>query len=117
MQISINGTKSDAIIFVKFDESQVPEMNMQMYNKSFILQIIVLNIQKLGEKLEVSAHLYQVNSGKTIHLDLAGFENYYIPQVFSMPKNDEVAIANFNRHQNKVEILKLILLLEPFLNY
>ena len=31
-----------------------------------------------------------------------------------MAKNDEVAISYLNRHQNKVEILKLILFLELF---
>ena len=99
---------SDAIIFVKFDESQVPEMNMQMYNKSLYPTDYRFKYPKAGEKnSEVSAHLYQVNSGKTIHLDLAGFENYYIRQVFSTAKNDEVAIATSNRHQNKVEILKI----------
>ena len=52
---------------------KVPEMNMQMYNKSLYPTDYRFKYPKAGEKnSEVSAHLYQVNSGKTIHLDLAG---------------------------------------------
>ena len=42
---------------------------------------------KAGEvNSTVSAHLYQLNSGKTLDLNLGSFENYYIPQVLVFKK-------------------------------
>lgn len=99
---------SDAIIFVKSDESKVPEINIPIYGKNLYPQLMTYKYPKAGEENStVSAHLYQINSGKTLNLNLSNFENYYIPQVFSTAKNDEVALATSNRHQNKVDILKV----------
>ncbi len=99
---------SDALIFVKLDESKVPEINIPIYGKNLYPQLMTYKYPKAGEENStVSAHLYQINSGKTLNLNLQNFENYYIPQVFSTAKNDEVALATSNRHQNKVDILKV----------
>lgn len=99
---------SDAIIFVKSDETKVPEINIPIYGKNLYPKLMTYKYPKAGEENSaVSAHLYQINSGKTLNLNLSSFENYYIPQVFAKAKNDEVALATSNRHQNKVDILKV----------
>lgn len=99
---------SDALIFVKLDETKVPEINIPIYGKNLYPQLMTYKYPKAGEENStVSAHLYQINSGKTLNLNLQNFENYYIPQVFSTAKNDEVVLATSNRHQNKVDILKI----------
>ncbi len=99
---------SDAIVFVKFDESEVPEMNMQMYNKSLYPTDYRFKYPKAGEKNSVvSAHLYQLKSSKIVNLHLQNFENYYIPQVFQTNASDEIVLATSNRHQNKVDVLKV----------
>jgi dipeptidyl-peptidase-4 len=99
---------SDALIFVKSDESKVPEINIPIYGKNLYPKLMTYKYPKAGEvNSTVSAHLYQLSSGKTLDLNLGSFENYYIPQVFSTSKNDEVALATSNRHQNKVDILKV----------
>lgn len=99
---------SDALIFVKSDESQVPEINIPIYGKNLYPKLMTYKYPKAGEvNSTVSAHLYQLASGKTLNLDLSAFENYYVPQVFSTAKNDEVALATSNRHQNKVDVLKV----------
>jgi dipeptidyl-peptidase-4 len=98
---------SDALIFVKSDESKVPEINIPIYGKNLYPKLMTYKYPKAGEvNSTVSAHLYQLNSAKTLDLNLGSFENYYIPQVYSTAKNDEVALATSNRHQNKVDILK-----------
>ena len=99
---------SDALIFVKSDESKVPEINIPIYGKNLYPKLMTYKYPKAGEvNSTVSAHLYQLSSGKTLDLNLGSFENYYIPQVYSTAKNDEVALATSNRHQNKVDILKV----------
>lgn len=99
---------SDALIFVKSDESRVPEINIPVYGKNLYPQLMTYKYPKAGEEnSKVSAHVYQLAFGKTLNLNLSGFENYYIPQVFSTAENDEVALATSNRHQNKVDVLKV----------
>jgi dipeptidyl-peptidase-4 len=99
---------SDAIIFVKSDETKVPEINIPIYGKNLYPKLMTYKYPKAGEENSaVSAHLYQLGSGKTLNLNLSSFENYYIPQVFATAKNDQVALATSNRHQNKVDILKV----------
>lgn len=99
---------SDALIFVKSDESKVPEINIPIYGKNLYPKLMTYKYPKAGEvNSTVSAHLYQLNSAKTLDLNLGSFENYYIPQVFSTSKSDEVALATSNRHQNKLDILKV----------
>ena len=99
---------SDALIFVKSDESKVPEINIPIYGKNLYPKLMTYKYPKAGEvNSTVSAHLYKLSSGKTLDLNLGSFENYYIPQVYSTAKNDEVALATSNRHQNKVDILKV----------
>lgn len=97
---------SDAIVFVKFNESKVPQINIPVYGKNLYPQLMTYKYPKAGEENPVvSAHLYQLKSGKTANLKLNNFENYYIPQVFTTNKSNEIVVATSNRHQNKVDIL------------
>ncbi|MBP7172874.1 MAG: S9 family peptidase [Cloacibacterium sp.] len=97
---------SDAIVFVKFNESKVPQINIPVYGKNLYPQLMTYKYPKAGEENSVvSAHLYQLKSGKTANLKLNNFENYYIPQVFTTNKSNEIVVATSNRHQNKVDIL------------
>ena len=99
---------SNAIVFVKFNESEVPEMNMQMFNKNLYPKDFKFKYPKAGEKnSKVSAHIYQLNLHKILNINLQNSENYYIPQVFPTAFPHEVALAVSNRHQNKVEIIKV----------
>lgn len=99
---------SEAIIFVRFDESNVREMNMQIYQKSLYPQDFRFKYPKAGEdNSKVSAHLFQLKTSKTQEINLDNFENYYIPKVFATANPNEVALAVSNRHQNKLEIIKI----------
>lgn len=99
---------SEALVFIKFDESQVREMNMQIFAKNLYPQDFRFKYPKAGEENSVvSAHVYQLNTQKTLNINLQNFENYYIPQVFQTANPYEIALAVSNRHQNKVEIIKI----------
>lgn len=98
----------DAIVFVKFDESAVPEIYIPIYGKSLYPTEMRYKYPKAGEtNSTVSAQLYQLSSGKTSKLNLENFENYYIPQIFQTNDSNEIVIATSNRHQNKVDLLKV----------
>lgn len=99
---------SSAIVFIKFDESQVREMNMQIFDKNLYPQDFRFKYPKAGEEnSKVSAVVYQLDTQKQTPINLSGYENYYISQVFQTNNPDEIAIATANRHQNKVEIIKI----------
>lgn len=98
----------DAIVFVRFDESKVPEIYIPIYGKSLYPTEMRYKYPKAGEtNSTVSAQLYQLNSGKTSQLNLGNFENYYIPQIFQTNGENEIVIATSNRHQNKVDLLNV----------
>ena len=99
---------SESLVFVKFDESQVKEMNMQVFNGNLYPQDFRFKYPKAGEEnSKVSVYAYDLKLNKSTQINLANFETYYIPQVFQTAQSNEIAIATSNRHQNKLEIIKI----------
>ena len=99
---------SESLVFVKFDESQVKEMNMQVFNGNLYPQDFRFKYPKAGEEnSKVSVYAYDLKLNKSAQINLANFETYYIPQVFQTSQPNEIAIATSNRHQNKLEIIKI----------
>lgn len=101
-------TNSDAIVFVKSDESDVPVMHIPVYGKNLYPQDWQYKYPKAGEKnSEVSAHLYRLDSGKTMNLNLNSFKNYYIPNIYQTAKADEIVLVTSERIQNASDVLKV----------
>ena len=99
---------SESLVFVKFDESQVKEMNMQVFNGNLYPQDFRFKYPKAGEEnSKVSVYAYDLKLNKSTQINLTNFETYYIPQVFQTALPNEIAIATSNRHQNKLEIIKI----------
>ena len=99
---------SESLVFVKFDESQVKEMNMQVFNGNLYPQDFRFKYPKAGEEnSKVSVYAYDLKLNKSTQINLANFETYYIPQVFQTAQPNEIVIATSNRHQNKLEIIKI----------
>lgn len=99
---------SDAIVFIKSDESRVAEMYIPIYGKSLYPTEMRFKYPKAGEKNSiVSAQLYRLDSRKIIPLDLSPFKNYYIPNVFQTAKPDEIVLITSERIQNASDILKV----------
>ena len=98
----------DAIVFVKFDESKVPEIYIPIYGKSLYPTEMRYKYPKAGEtNSTVTANLYQLNSAKTTALNLGSFENHYIPQLWQTNDANEIVIATSNRHHSKVDLIKV----------
>lgn len=99
---------SDALVFVKSDESTVSEMNMPMYQAQLYPQDFRFKYPKAGEPNSVvSAHLYQLNNGTLRQLDLSQFKHYYIPNVIQTAKADEIVLITSDRIQNASDVLKV----------
>ncbi|MBO2010410.1 S9 family peptidase [Hymenobacter negativus] len=96
---------SKQIAFYTFDESQVPEYDMQewggLYPKEYRFKY-----PKAGEKNSVvSVSSYDVASGKTVKLDVGPNPDQYIPRVMWTQVPNTVSIQRLNRLQNKLELL------------
>ena len=99
---------SDAIVFVKSDESQVPEIYIPIYGKNLYPTEMRYKYPKAGEKNSVvTAQLYRLDNGKTMQLNLGSFKNYYIPNVFQTAKADEIVLITSERIQNASDVLKV----------
>ena len=98
----------NAIVFVKSDESEVPEMYIPIYGKQLYPSEMRFKYPKAGEKnSKVSAHLYQLASQKTMQIQLNDFKNYYIPNVIRTAKGDEIILITSQRTQNSSDVLKV----------
>lgn len=99
---------SSAIVYVKSDESQVPEMQIPIYGKALYPSQMKFKYPKAGEKnSEVSAYVFQINSGKNLKINLANFKHYYIPNVIQTAKKEEIILITSGRTQNASDILKI----------
>lgn len=99
---------SDAIVFVKSDESDVPEMYIPVYANQLYPSEMRFKYPKAGEKNSVvSAHLYRLDTGKVGAIDLSSFKHYYIPNVIQTAKNDEIILITSERIQNASDVLKV----------
>ena len=99
---------SDAIVFIKSDETEVPEMYIPIYEKQLYPSEMRFKYPKAGEKNSVvSAQLYRLDNAKTIALNLSNFKNYYIPNVYHTAKADEIILVTSERLQNASDVLKV----------
>lgn len=96
---------SKKIAYYKFDESEVKEYNLQLWNDLYPTDYRY-KYPKAGEKnSEVSIHTYFLDSGKKITLNTGEEKDQYIPRMQWTRHNDVVSIQRLNRLQNKFELL------------
>jgi dipeptidyl-peptidase-4 len=65
---------SDAIVFVKSDETKFRKFIFRFMEKRFIQAKCVTNIQKQEKNSVVSAHIYQLSDGKKTTVNLDSFK-------------------------------------------
>ena len=93
------------IAFLRFDESNVKEFTMQMYNDDLYPENVVFKYPKVGEKNSVvSAHIYNLENGKLVKIDTGSETDIYLPRIRWTP-NGDLYVFRMNRHQNELELL------------
>lgn len=94
-----------AIAFVRFDETQVPEFFIPIYDNQLYPYEMRFKYPKAGEKnSEVSLHIYDLNSAKTSAVNLSSVQNYYIFKIKFTKEKNTLAVLTSNRHQNQVDV-------------
>jgi len=93
-----------SIAFLRFDESQVKEVDIPLYNNNLYPQHLVFKYPKAGEEnSKVSLYLYNLETQSGQEIPLNSVENYYIIKIKFAPKSGDLMVLTSNRLQNKVD--------------
>jgi dipeptidyl-peptidase-4 len=91
------------LAFLRFDESAVPEMSMEMYRGGTYPELVTFKYPKVGEKnAQVTAHCYNLAKASTQRMDIpdrAADLDDYLPRLAWTPAG-EICLRWMNRHQN-----------------
>ncbi len=97
---------SRKIAYIRFDERQVPEFSMDIYQKSLYPSQQVFKYPKAGEKnSEVSLHVYDLGSKLVKQVDLSKYNDFYIPRIQWTSDANILSAQILNRHQNNLDLL------------
>jgi dipeptidyl-peptidase-4 len=96
---------SKSIAFYRFDESNVREYQLTTYGDLYPEQE-KYKYPKAGEdNSKVSIFVWNVDSGKSLSVDIGQETDIYIPRVKWTEVSGVLAFYRMNRHQNKLELL------------
>ena len=97
---------SSKIVFLRFDESKVPVFSMDIYGEDLYQYQYKFRYPKAGESnSEVSIHLFDFNSNKTIQLLLKdNLSPYYIPRIKFTNNPYLLTVQTINRKQNHLQL-------------
>ncbi len=96
---------SRQLAYYTFDESQVPEYDMQLWGGLYPTEYRY-KYPKAGEKNSVvSVSTYDVASARTVRMDVGPEPDQYIPRVQWTTAPGVLSIERLNRLQNKLELL------------
>ncbi len=96
---------SKKIAFMKFDESNVREFQMEEF-EGLYPDWYSFKYPKAGEDNSiVGIYVYDLVSGKTVKMDTGEETDIYLPRIAWTKDANILAIQRLNRHQNHLEIL------------
>ena len=94
------------IAFLRFDESEVKEFTMTLYNRDLYPEYETFKYPKVGEKnAVVSVHVYDVKTGKITKAETGNEPDMYFPRIKWTLDANKLCIFKMNRHQNELELL------------
>ncbi len=96
---------SKKIAFIRFDERNVPEFTMQLYNDDMYPIHQTFKYPKVGEKnAEVSAWVFEMARGKAVKADIGDMTEMYIPRMKWTQDASKLCVFKMNRHQNNLNL-------------
>ncbi|WP_136669356.1 S9 family peptidase [Flavobacterium sp. H122] len=97
---------SDKIAFIRFDETDVPQFSMDMYNEGLYPTQNVFKYPKAGEKnAAVSLHVYDVKTGSAQKINLDKYNDFYIARIKWTNDVNTLSAQVLNRHQDNLDLL------------
>ena len=96
---------SKKIAYLRFDESDVKEFTMTLYNDDTYPEYQTFKYPKVGEKnAEVSVFLYELGTEESSEVNIGSLEDQYVPRVKWTKDPNSVCVFKMNRHQNFVQL-------------
>jgi dipeptidyl-peptidase 4 len=93
------------IAFIRFNETDVPEFNMQTWGKLYP-EDYRFKYPKAGEKnAEVSIHIFDLTSGNTVKVDAGQEKDIYLPRIYWANGSNVLAFLRVNRLQNVIDLM------------
>ncbi len=96
---------SRRLAFYRFDESNVKEFNILIYDGLYPSGQRFKYPKAGEENAHVSIHIHELASGETILVDTGEEKDQYIPRIQWTKNPGLLSVQRLNRHQNKLEIL------------
>ena len=97
---------SKKLAYIKFDESQVPEFSMSVFQKDLYPTTETFKYPKAGEKnSDVSLHVVDVASGQSKPVDLSAYQDFYIARLQWTAEANTLSVQVLNRHQDNLDLL------------
>jgi dipeptidyl-peptidase-4 len=97
---------SDKIAYIRFDETEVPEFSMDIFNQGLYPVQQVFKYPKAGEKNAlVSLHIYDLKANNAKQINLGNYNDFYIPRIKWTNEANVLSAQIINRHQNNLDLL------------
>lgn len=90
------------LAFVRFDETNVPEYSMQMFQGQLYPTSYTFKYPKAGEtNSTVTCNVFDVDAMTIRKMNIPTNNTEYIPRIEFLPSGDELAVMTLNREQNQ----------------
>ena len=97
---------SKKLAYIKFDESQVPEFSMSVFQNELYPSTETFKYPKAGEKnSDVSLHVVDIASGQSKPVDLSAYQDFYIARLQWTAEANTLSVQVLNRHQDNLDLL------------
>lgn len=100
---------SEHLFFLSFNETEVPEFNMQKWNGGALYpEDYRFKYPKAGERNSIlKASVHSLSSGTTKEITIGRDQEYYIARIRQTQQANEFSLIRLNRLQNELAILHL----------
>ncbi len=93
------------IAYIRFDESEVPVFNMQLWGTLYPKDYL-FKYPKAGEdNSKVGIHVYHLESSNTMKMDAGADQDIYLPRIYWTGDAEKLAFIRLNRLQNQMDLL------------
>jgi dipeptidyl-peptidase-4 len=97
---------SKKIAYIRFDETQVSEFSMTIFQKELYPKVETFKYPKAGEKnSEVSLFVYDVTTGNSKKVTLGNYNDFYIARMKWTNDANVLSAQILNRHQDNLDLL------------
>jgi dipeptidyl-peptidase-4 len=94
------------IAFFRFDETEVPEISLDIYGDQLYPVQQRFKYPKAGQNnSKVSLHFFDLKTAKTFEIELGDLGQHYLPRMKWTSEPYSLVLTSLNRHQNNLNLI------------